>query len=342
MFYLWWRMEEQDRGRMWWLYGWFTALMACGSCFGAVAWSARMMNLVNGFEGIDLPNNTFQATSHLALSFSWYSAFLVTYAIEFLCLSTAKLMVLDRMMMFSAPKGTHMQRWWVVRVVMATVVLGNAVGLAANAAAAVYYQKAAHAYSTGSAYYAANNISDGDEQRSLGQQEVQRGGSTASVQRFSEVAVLLLIVVAFVVVGVLSARRVSSVLMLVNADSAAAASGKRLRLRVAATTAFVFVAFLIRSVLSTMSAVAYQFRGIGEITDKKCIGFRAQQVCDSSCNNVFTHISFWMLFTPEFEATIVLVSSPVALLVALWGMTNKATLQMSLKAVNARQQVLTP
>jgi hypothetical protein len=37
-----------------------------------------------------------------------------------------------------------------------------------------------------------------------------------------------------------------------------------------------------------------------------------------------------MLFTPEFEATIVLVSSPVALLVALWVMTTKATLQMSL------------
>ena len=42
-------MEEEDRGRVWRLYGWFTALMTCGSCFGAVAWAARMMGLVNFF-----------------------------------------------------------------------------------------------------------------------------------------------------------------------------------------------------------------------------------------------------------------------------------------------------
>jgi hypothetical protein len=34
----------------------------------------------------------------------------------------------------------------------------------------------------------------------------------------------------------------------------------------------------------------------------------------------------WMLRTPEFQLTVALVSSPVALLVALWGMTNKSTL----------------
>jgi hypothetical protein len=33
----------------------------------------------------------------------------------------------------------------------------------------------------------------------------------------------------------------------------------------------------------------------------------------------------WMMRTPEFQETVVLVSSPVALLVALWGMTNRST-----------------
>ncbi len=33
-----------------------------------------------------------------------------------------------------------------------------------------------------------------------------------------------------------------------------------------------------------------------------------------------------MSYTPAFESTIVLISSPVALLVALWGMTSNATL----------------
>jgi hypothetical protein len=43
---------------------------------------------------------------------------------------------------------------------------------------------------------------------------------------------------------------------------------------------------------------------------------------------MYTHITGWMLLTPEFESTIVLISSPVALLVALWGMTSKSMLQL--------------
>jgi hypothetical protein len=50
--------------------------------------------------------------------------------------------------------------------------------------------------------------------------------------------------------------------------------------------------------------------------------------CDSSCYNVYTHISQWMFYTPEFQTMFVLVSSPLALLVALWGMTPKSTLQL--------------
>jgi hypothetical protein len=39
-----------------------------------------------------------------------------------------------------------------------------------------------------------------------------------------------------------------------------------------------------------------------------------------------------MLSTPEFQVTIVLVSSPLTLLVALWGMTSRQTLHaMNLK-----------
>ena len=211
-------MEEEDRGRVWRLYGWFTALMACGSCFGAVAWAARMIFLVNFFKG-NTSEDPAQLTPLFALAYSWRAAFLVSYAIEFLCLSAAKLMVLDRMAVFAAPQGARLQKRWAAagRVVMAAVVLGNAVGLAANAAAAVHYHKAAQAESAASVYYAANNTEDGQRFRFLSQVELQRGGSILSVQAFCEVAVLLLIVVAFAVVGVLSARRVSARLLDVDA-----------------------------------------------------------------------------------------------------------------------------
>ena len=153
MLCLWRRMGEEDRGRLWQLYGWFSGLMTCGSCFGAVAWATRMMDLVNDFKAYGSPVDAEKA-SLAALSYSWHSASLVTYAVEFLCMCAAKLMVLDRMMVFAAPQGAGMPKLWAAagRAVMAAVVLGNAVGLAANAAAAIHFQKAAQADRSASVY----------------------------------------------------------------------------------------------------------------------------------------------------------------------------------------------
>jgi hypothetical protein len=319
MFYRWRRMEEEDRGRVWRLYGWFTALMACGSCVGAVAWAARMMELANEYKGNTI-SDMAQRLSLYALDHSWKAVFLVTYAVEFLCLSAAKLMVLDRLMVFAAPQGTRLQTRWAAagRVVMAAVVLGNAAGLAANAAAAVRYHEAAQAASAASAAYAANKTIDGDELLSRSHQKVQLGGSMLSVQLFCEVAVLLLIVAAFAVVGVSSARRVRARLLGVDAASAAAATGRALRRRMLATTAFVFVTFVLRAAFSAVYAVAYHWRRIGQSCPDVC----------GECQNPYYLIAVWMGYTPEFQLLIVLVSSPLALLVALWGMTSNATLQL--------------
>jgi hypothetical protein len=84
MLCLWRRMGEEDRGRLWQLYGWFSGLTTCGSCVGAVAWAARMMELVNVFKGDNGSATYAEQESLYALADSWYSAFLVTYAVEFL------------------------------------------------------------------------------------------------------------------------------------------------------------------------------------------------------------------------------------------------------------------
>jgi hypothetical protein len=326
MFYVWRRMQEEHRRRVWLLYGWFSGLMLCGSCFGVVTWAAHMMFFANGLNGNDelSRGNLAQGFALLAASQSWRAVFTVTYAIEFLCLSAAKVMVLDRMRDFAAPLGDGMRRRWVVggRVVMAVVVLGNAVGLAANVAAAVRFDRAAAAASTSSAFFAANNVQDGREHFRIGQEEIQLATTIVSVQSFCEVAVLLLIVAAFVAVGVLCARRVKSVLLGVDAASAAAAAGRTLQLQIVGTAAFVFVTFLVRSVYSTMFAVATQLQELS----RRCPGVTSP--CDPTCHNVFTHMNQWMFNTPEFQLTIVLISSPLTLLVALWGMTTKVILQL--------------
>jgi hypothetical protein len=204
---------------------------------------------------------------------------------------------------------------------MAVVVLGNAVGFAANVAAAVHYHQAAAYMSATSALYAANKTNDGDDDYYLSQKEAQTGGDCTSVQSFCEVAVLLLIVSAFVAVGALSARRVSSRLQSVDAaaSSASSATGRALRLQILGTTGFVFVSFVVRSLHSAMLSFAFQFRDVGS----GCL----DDPCDP-CFNKYTHISVWMTYTPEFQLTIVLISSPLTLLVALWGMTTRFTLQL--------------
>ena len=117
-------MGKEDRRRVWWLYGWFTALMACGSCVGT-----QMLLLVNLFQA-EKNDNSVQSSLFYAASYTWHPVFTVTYAVEFLCLSAAKLMVLDRLMVFAAPQGVRLQKRWAAagRVVMAALVLDNAVG----------------------------------------------------------------------------------------------------------------------------------------------------------------------------------------------------------------------
>jgi hypothetical protein len=313
-------MDEDERQRKWRLYGWFSGLTLCGSCVGAVSWATRMMNLVHGILGNHRQSNTTlaQVFSRFALSFSWRAAFSVFYAIEFLCLSAAQLMVLDRMSDFVARAGDRRKRWIVGgRIVMAVVLLGNAAGLAANIAAAVQFQNGVIAFSTASEFSSANNTKNADTYVSTGLAHIQLALSIGSVQSFCEVAVLLLIVAAFVVVGVLCARRIVSVFFLVSAASAAAAAGRALRLKIVGTTGFVFVAFLLRSVVSTMLAVAYQLSD----SAKDCPN-GVTDLCDASCFNVYTHMARWMAYTPEFQLTVILISSPLALLVALWGMTS--------------------
>jgi hypothetical protein len=318
-------MDGEGRRRVWSLYGWFCALMVCGSCFGAVTWAARMMSTVNVFKGSDAGSrrDRVQAALFVALSYSWESVFFVTYAIEFMCLSAARLMVLDRMSDFAAGQDDVARKRWAAggRMVMAVVVLGNAVGLGGNVAAAVHYQKAAEAASTAYALFAANSTQAAFEFFSSSQREVQLALSIAAVQSFCEVAVLLLIVAAFVVTGVACIRLVSSRLLAVDAESASAAAVRELRRQIVVTTVVVFVAFVLRSVQSTMFAVARQLQDGA----RRCPGVTG--FCDPSCHNVFTHMQQWMFFTPEFQVTIVLISSPLTLLVALWGMTSKLILQ---------------
>ncbi len=268
-----------------------------------------------------------QALTFLAQFAFWRAAFSVTYAVEFLCLSVAKLMVLDRMSGFLSRDRQRIDgssRRWAVggRVVVAAVVAGNLVGLAGNVAAAVQWQPTVELWTNASAEWTVNNTDAADSYGKDGLVYNQRAISTLSIQAFSEAAVLLLIVAAFSVVGIACVRRIGFFLSAQRLGAAAAAAaeadGRQLQRQIVATSAVVFVTFFVRSVYSTMYALA-----VGLQNYNSCPG--KTNLCDA-CYNVFAQMEIWMKRTPEFVLMIVLTTKPLPLLVALWGMTSNRLL----------------
>jgi hypothetical protein len=334
MFVRWWRMAEEDRSRVWRLYGWLSGLMCIGSVFGAVSWSSWMQNLVANFNGSAPGLTRAQSASWNASGQYWTAAFLITYGIEFLCLSVAKLMVLDRMMEFAAKGGDAMSRRLAVggRVVMAVVVVGNVVGLCGNIAAAVYYKEAGDFNTAAAAAFAAGSTADGTI---LSERSILKGAAASnaqSVQQFCEVAVLLIIILAFAVVGIACARRVSAALRRANDEQGDV--GRQLRRQIVGTAAFVFVTFLLRAMFSIMNALANALQN--DTNFAACPNFN----CNPTCFNEYALMQYWLILTPEFQLTIILISSSLASLVALWGMTSQRAVQLMKKSSRGEMATL--
>ena len=57
--------------------------------------------------------------------------------------------------------------------------------------------------------------------------------------------------------------------------------------------------------------------------------------------NQYSHLTFYLLFTPEFQMIVVLISSSLAQLVALWGMTSIRMLQ-AFRNNPLRMMLITP
>ena len=100
------------------------------------------------------------------------------------------------------------------------------------------------------------------------------------------------------------------------------------------TTAFVFVSFVLRTVHSFMQALAFQLSDVWRRCPGNTVG-----LCNAECYNMWTHMFRWLGRTPEFQVTVVLISSPLALLVALWGMTSETALKLLRETQDSSDEV---
>jgi hypothetical protein len=207
--------------------------------------------------------------------------------------------------------------------------------------------------------WAANDTVAGKSIYADGKAMMSKAVRTAGIDRFCEMVVLLMVVLAFCIVGFRSLRVVSSALrMLLTAEknmsrtmqplntghvtadrsvstlqsarasdaqqahlydrslkliAEASRKGRQLHQKVVFTFLFVFLTCLLRSAFQLFYGLVQD----GSRHGNPC----AASPCDP-CQNQWTIISFWILYTPALQNIVILIASPLALLVALWGMSN--------------------
>jgi hypothetical protein len=293
-FIMWRRIE--DRQGLWHLYGLFTGLSCLGSILGAMSLASNMQASVNLYTN-DRINYRY-----------WQAAHDFFYGASTPFMVAAKLMVLDRMSEFAVPKQHSMSKHLSIvgRVSIAVTALAGIVNLGANICATVFAVDIGNSLSSG-ATSNSTYVKDKIAQRELAD----------AVQYSFDIVRLVVCVVAFAVVGILCAHRVRTAMKTLRQTDSA--SGKRLLLQIVFTTFFVFATSLLRASYSIWQANA-EFNSNEDSCNSKFI-------C-SSCHNDEQLMLVYELYTPEIYAIVELISYPVTLLVALWGMTSERILRL--------------
>jgi hypothetical protein len=266
--------------------------------------------------------------------------------IELAFASLALLLVLHRVKDFAF--GTQAMRSpeqlrnknLVVRSVIAVVALLILLSVFSCWAASVYFLQGSNFNSYAEKAYANNNTVDGDHLRLDAAKLQGQGDSILGIARSADAAMLLLIVLAFIAMAAFSSKAIRLALRALfiaeqkfdvasahalargagasieqNKKLIAAANleGRRLRWKILSTFTFAFIALLLRAILT----LTYALASAGQDNSNSC----DKSYC-AACKNVFSNIQGWLLYTPSFQFIAVLVSSPLAMAVALWGMSD--------------------
>ncbi len=94
--------------------------------------------------------------------------------------------------------------------------------------------------------------------------------------------------------------------------------GKALRRKIIFTFVFAFFSLLLRTIFSFIYALASS----GQDSINSC----AISHCDK-CKSVYSHIHGWLIYTAEFQFITILLSSPVTMIVSLWGMSGVGAIE---------------
>ena len=333
MLLLWLRLDDESRKRVWRLYGWFSGLICFGSCCGAIAWTAWMQYLVLVYQNPTAVNTRLVLSSNKSLSekiadtditakmIRMLSIYPVPYSLEFFCMSMAKLLVLDRMVHVALPRAFVTSQRCVAarRLVVGLVIACNAIYIAVSVVAAIYFNRSADQLVSDVAANPSLVVNSSVyEHPSL--QSISIADVSLSVGEFCEVTIRILIIAVFVVVGTLCARRMRSALLNMPEDASEQlrVEFNSVRRKILVTVSIVFLTFLLSAICTAMIAFANALEN------------RLSSTCfnDSYGCNLYYYMQAWIIYTPEFALMSDFISSPLTMLITLWGMTSDRSLQL--------------
>ena len=349
------------------MYRFFTGFMCLSSCISVASWSVYIVsftgdilyfsNLNDAYLqfkfGVPLnPNYPFdQVLLAMASSRTHWAAWQILHSIDFTFFIASNMMVLDRMRTFSLSPQKYVKA---ARLGAAGVIAVCLVGICGSVVSALSrLQSASLAGQTASAYLSLLNATKlGTKNESFRRVTLDLWNSTRandqksmsfdSIQDFSEMSVLMVQVVLFLVMGIMCVRRVKSYLLSPRSASTENAA-RRLHQQIVVTAAVFFITFLPRATFATMKAVSNVRQ---DFNTGKCVPLCSdillpKQGANLRCPipfNMYFHMAVYLQYTPEFHLLVVLISSPLVQLVALWGMTSDRMLQaMGIRDARTRE-----
>ena len=261
----------------------------------------------------------------------WQAWITVQEGCELIAISWAKLAVLERIT-HSAVTSVHgMPRRWVVAKWTSMTIIAALLltALCSRIAARVMYHQIREYHISAAREFRSNN-------RDLAAQLMSDAPASAiqkatGIFNICDAVCLVFIVAAFLLVAGFCAGRIKRILQLPSSRSGTMNRNqndemKAVMWRVVVTCAVVFVSLLSMAVVTSVYAVGMFEAQNGE----NCQQFASiSNACDP-CHDTPILVLHWTYFNPEFLILGYYVSSPVALLVALWGMTS-ARLRQALR-----------
>lgn len=344
-FFRWRRRTDAEKQQGWRHYGWFTGLCFVGSVAGAIAFAARIAQLSQNYPSRRMQMRSTPPTQAEYLMISSYRGYEIRFTathfvfipVELGSIMAAKLLVLHRLLKFSFGSSPFHRAWmYIGRTLFWVVILCNVIGFCANVTSAVHFSQATVFTDLAYNSYLLNDTVAGAAHLQSANTNAANAIRVSSVQRFCEVFVILIVTIAFLVVGAQFHRilqlaldtlfsamkrllpRAPGVNQNVQLINEASAQGKRLQRKVFWTFLILFFTVLSRAVFAFMYGLALAYQDY----DSSC----SPNPCDE-CKNVYSQILFWILFTPEFQQIVMIFASPFAQLVALWGMTGSGVLE---------------